>query len=427
MIPQLRDLEQKYPGSLAIVGVHSGKFRAERETERIRDAALRLGNTHPIINDRQFRVWRGYAVSAWPTLAVVNTEGRVLGVRAGEFTAEQLAPMIDELIAAYTADGTLRGDELHFRPDEPGIAPSTLRYPGKVAVDGDRLAIADSGHHRVIVARLSGDGTRAMIERVAGSDTPAFADGVGGSFDYPQGMAFDGDTLYVADAGNHAIRSVHLGSGEIATIGGMGRQLRTRDDQHDGAMSSPWDVTLVGRTLFIAMAGIHQLWSLDLATRETSVNAGVFREDIVDGSRTEAALAQPMGIASDAGKLYFVDAETSAVRWSDIDPAGRVGTIVGTGLFDFGDRDGIGDDVLMQHAQGISRHLDGRLLVADSYNDSLKWVDPATRAATTWLRDLHEPGGVACGRDAAYVADTNAHRVLRVDYRDGEVREVELV
>lgn len=416
-----------YPGSLAIIGVHSGKFRAERETDRIRDAALRLGNTHPIINDRQFRVWRGYAVNAWPTLGVVNTEGRVLGVSAGEFTVEQLAPFIEELITAYTDDGTLRTDERHFRPDEPNIAPTMLRYPGKVAVDGDRIAIADSGNNRVIVARLSNNGARATIERVVGSGERGFTDGVDGSFDYPQGLVFDGDTLYVADAGNHAIRAVNIATGEIGTIAGTGRQLRTRADLRAGAMSSPWDVTLVDRTLFIAMAGIHQLWSLDLATRAASVHAGSFREAIDDGPHAQAALAQPMGITSSVDRLYFVDAETSSVRWSDVDPAGQVGTITGTGLFDFGDRDGTGDEVLMQHAQGIARHPDGRLLVADTYNDALKWVDPATRTVTTWLRDLHEPGGVACGRDAAYVADTNAHRVLRVGYRESEVVEVEII
>jgi DNA-binding beta-propeller fold protein YncE len=295
-----------------------------------------------------------------------------------------------------------------------------------VAVDGDRIAIADSGNDRVIIARLTGDGARATIERVAGSGKRGFADGVDGSFDYPQGIAFDGDTLYVADAGNHAIRAVNIATGEISTIAGTGSQLRTREDLRAGAMSSPWDVTLVDRTLFIAMAGIHQLWSLDLATRTTSVHAGSFREDIQDGPNAQAALAQPMGITSSAEKLYFSDAETSAVRWSDVAPAGQVGTLTGTGLFDFGDRDGTGDEVLMQHAQGISRHPDGRLLVADSYNDALKWVDPATRTVTTWIRDLHEPSGVACASDAAYVADTNAHRVLWVGYGDSEVREVEL-
>lgn len=426
MIPQLRDLELKYPDSLAIVGVHSGKFRAERETDRIRDAALRLGNTHPIVNDRQFRIWRGFAVNAWPTLVIINPEGRVLGMRAGEFTVEQLSPLLDAIIDAYMVDGTLDRRAIYFPIDQPVISPGALCYPGKVELDGNRLAIADSGNHRVIIARLSSDGARATIERVIGRGTPGFRDGVEGAFSSPQGMAFDGDTLYVADAGNHAIRSVELGTGQIRTIAGTGRQLRTRDDQRKGALSSPWDLTMVGRTLHIAMTGVHQLWSLDLATNTTRVSSGTFREDIVDGQHADAALAQPMGITSDGQKLYFVDAETSAVRWSDVDPAGRVGTITGTGLFDFGDRDGVGDSVLMQHPQGIARHPDGRLLVADSYNDSLKWVEPLRRAATTWLRGFHEPSGVACGDRAAYVADTNAHRVLRIEYSNGEPREVEI-
>ncbi|HEY9516391.1 MAG TPA: alkyl hydroperoxide reductase [Gemmatimonadaceae bacterium] len=426
MIPQLRDVELKYPEAVVVLGVHSGKFHAERHTERIRDAALRLGNTHPMINDRQFRVWRSYAVNAWPTIAIVGPDARVLGMHAGEFTVEQFSPLLDGLIDRYSSAGVLDRRALHFPIDDPVIASSVLRYPGKVEVDGGRLAIADSGHHRVILAHLSSDGTRATIERIIGRGTPGFDDGVDGAFHSPQGMAFDGDTLYVADAENHAIRAVSLTTGEIRTVAGTGRQLRTRDDQREGAMSSPWDVTRVGRTLHIAMAGIHQLWSLALDTHATSVNSGSFREDIVDGPHTEAALAQPMGITSDGERLYFTDAESSAVRWSDIRPAGRVGTLVGTGLFDFGDRDGVADAVRMQHPQGIARHPDGRLLVADSYNDALRWVDPATRAATTWVRGLHEPSGVACGEVAAYVADTNAHRVMRVAYASGEMEELGL-
>ena len=426
MISQLRDLELKYPDTLTIVGVHSGKFHAERETDRVRDASLRLGNTHPIVNDRQFRIWRGYAVNAWPTLAFVSPEGRVLGMRAGEFRPEQFSSLLDAIIDAYSTGDTLDRRALHFPADQPSIPPGLLRYPGKVELDGDRMAIADSGNGRVIIARLSSDGRRATIERVIGGATEGGGHWVSGSSNYPQGMAFDGDTLYVADAGSHEIRAADLSTGVIRTIAGTGRQLRTRDDQREGALSSPWDVTLVGRTLYIAMAGVHQLWSLDLATNTMRVNSGKFHEDIVDGPHAEAVLAQPMGITSDDRRLYFVDSETSAVRWSDTDPAGRVGTITGTGLFDFGDRDGVGDDVLMQHPQGIAHHPDGRLLVADSYNDALKWVDPTTRTVTTWVRELHEPSGVACAEDAAYVADTNAHRIVRVAYESGEAEEVEI-
>ena len=426
MISQLRDLELKYPDTLTIVGVHSGKFHTERETDRVRDAALRLGNTHPIVNDRQFRIWRGYAVNAWPTLAFVSPEGRVLGMRAGEFRPEQFSSLLDAIVDVYSTEGTLDRRAIHFPTDQPSIAPGLLRYPGKVELDGDRMAIADSGNDRVIIARLSSDGRRATVERVIGREAAGGGDGLTASFNYPQGMAFDGDTLYVADAGNHEIRAADLSTGVIRTIAGTGRQLRTRDDQREGAMSSPWDVTLVGRTLYIAMTGVHQLWSLDLPTHTTRVDSGNFREDIVDGPHAEAALAQPMGITSGRQRLYFVDSETSAVRSSDTDPAGRVETITGTGLFDFGDRDGVGDEVLMQHPQGIAHHPDGRLLVADSYNDALKWVDPTTRTVTTWVRELHEPSGVACAEHAAYVADTNAHRIVRVTYGSGEVEEVEI-
>jgi hypothetical protein len=134
-----------------------------------------------------------------------------------------------------------------------------------------------------------------------------------------------------------------------------------------------------------------------------------------------------MGIASGGGRLYFVDAESSAVRWAHADRSGRVGTIVGTGLFDFGDKDGVADDVRMQHQQGLALHEDGRLLVADSYNDALKWVDPTTRRAETWLRGFAEPSGVAIANGLAYVADTNAHRIAVAALAGGEVEELELV
>jgi DNA-binding beta-propeller fold protein YncE len=157
------------------------------------------------------------------------------------------------------------------------------------------------------------------------------------------------------------------------------------------------------------------------------VHAGARGEDLVDGPLATALLAQPMGIATDGERLYFVDAESSAVRTADLAPAGAVRTIVGTGLFDFGDEDGTGDDVRMQHQQGLALHpASGRLLVADSYNDALKWVDPVTRQAETWVRGLHEPGGVAFGAGRVYVADTNAHRIAVVDEATGAVAALEI-
>ena len=188
------------------------------------------------------------------------------------------------------------------------------------------------------------------------------------------------------------------------------------------------DVAPHGGALYVAMAGTHQLWALDPATGHARVHAGQGGEDIADDVLERALLAQPMGLVVHDGRLVFADAETSAVRWADVDRGGRVGTFVGTGLFDFGDADGVGDAVRLEHAQHVVVHpRTGRLLVVDSYNDALKWLDPATRAVETWVRGLHEPAGAAFGDGVVYVADTNAHRIAVVDERTGEVGELEVV
>lgn len=420
----MRELESKYAEELVVIGVESGKYHAERITSRILDASLRLNATHPVLNDRQFRTWRSYAVSAWPTLVAIDPSGYVVGAHAGEFTADMLAPFIDGLIDTARTRGTLKAGANHYGVDQPTIAPGNLRYPGKLAVDGNRIAIADSGNNRIIIGRLNEDGGRAKIEMTVGSGHAGFENGADGSFHSPQGVCFDGNVLLVADAENHAVRSIDLTDGFVSTVAGVGRQLRTRGDQREGAMSSPWDIVVVGEMIYVAMAGTHQLWSVNKKTRQLHVHAGTGAEDIRDGDSRNALLAQPMGITNRDTKLFFTDAESNAVRWADVDEDGNVGTIVGTGLFDFGDVDGTGDDVRLQHPQGIATHPHGGLLVADSYNDCIKIVDPGKRSSSTWLRDLHEPEGIACSATHAFIADTNAHRIVVADLTTREVREL---
>ena len=378
-----------------------------------------------MVNDRQFRIWRSYAVSAWPTLVAIDAGGKVVGSHAGEFTSEMLVPFIEQLLVTATSAGIASDQVLHFEPDTPTNPAGDLRYPGKVTIDGKRMAIADSGHNRVLIGTLDETGQRFSIEKSVGS-VAGYKDGVDPRFRSPQGIAFGKSSLYVADAGNHSIREINLDSGEVTTLSGIGRQMRTRGDQREGAMSSPWDVVLSGTTLYVAMAGIHQLWSVDVSTGQSRVHCGTGGEDIRDGDHTSALLAQPMGIAIDGGKVYFADSESSAIRWADTAENGSVGTIVGTGLFDFGDVDGGGDTVRLQHPQGIAVHSDGKLLVADSYNDSMKWIDVISRESTTWVKGLHEPAGVCIAGSYAYVADTNAHRIATVHLETGAVAELRI-
>ena len=409
----MRELESKYSRELVVIGVHSGKYHAERVTGRIRDASLRLDAAHPVLNDRQFRTWRSYAVSAWPTLVAIDPSGYVVGAHPGEFTAEMLFPFIDGVIQSAKSRGVLKDEPLHFDADLPTNTPRDLKYPGKVLVTGGRIAISDSGNHRVLVAHLTGSHS-AKVELVADK------------FNSPQGMTIDGNTMYVADAEDHVIRAVELTSGAVRTVAGTGGQLRTRADRERGALSSPWDVALAGGRLFVAMAGTHQLWSVDVTTGESRVHSGAGGEDIRDGDHESALLAQPMGIAASGDRLYFADSESSAVRWADVAEDGSVGTIVGTGLFDFGDVDGSGDEVRLQHVQGVAIHPDGGLLVADSYNDCIKLLDPVSRSSTVFVRGLNEPSGISCSATHAYVADTNAHRIAVVDLTTREVADLRI-
>src|SRR5262249_1130167 len=217
---------------------------------------------------------------------------------------------------------------------------------------------------------------------------PGHADGPfdKAAFDDPQGLALAGDTLYVADRRNHRIRSLDLKAQTVKTIAGTDKQGEDRwkgGPALETGLNSPWDLYLVGNTLFIAQAGHHQIWTLDLAKGMLAPYAGDGRENIGDGPLDSAHFAQPSGLAGDGKTLFVADSEVSAVRAVPLDGKGEVKTIVGEGLFEFGDMDGTGDDVRLQHALGVV-FVEGKLFVADTYNSKIKVIDPATRSSTTF-------------------------------------------
>jgi DNA-binding beta-propeller fold protein YncE len=221
----------------------------------------------------------------------------------------------------------------------------------------------------------------------------------------PQGVAFAGDRLYIADRASNTVYVTDV----------TGSTLETVTDR----IASPWDLTVVGSAVYVAGAGRHQIWRIEGGTASRFAGGG--GEDIADGPAREALLAQPMGIVGGGDRVEFVDAESSSVRTLSLGSDARVTTIVGTGLFDFGDNDGVGDEVRLQHAEGVTRHPGGRLLIADTYNDTIKWVEPVSRRVDTWVRGLSEPAGLAYQAGSVYVADTNAHRIAVVDEKTGVV------
>jgi hypothetical protein len=439
IFPQLRKLEQKYARELVVIGVHSAKFPNEKEEENLRKAVQRYRLQHPVINDAEFQVWQQYACRAWPTLMFIDPAGKVIGKHEGELPYEPFDAMLGQMVAEFDTQGLLDRTPVPFRLDQE--SSGNLSFPGKVLADpaGSRLFIADSNHHRILVTSLEG-----RLRYVIGSGAVGLDDGdfASATFNQPQGMALAEETLYVADTENHALRRVDLAGGTVETIAGTGNQGNVRQGRGPGRsmeLNSPWDLVLHQGTLYIAMAGTHQLWSMSLADGMVGPYAGSGQENITDGPFPAAALAQPSGITTDGGKLYFADSETSSIRSADLAPGGRVRTIVGLGLFEFGDVDGAEHNVRLQHPIGIT-YFDGTLYVADTYNHKIKRVLPATRSAFTLYgigeagyRDgpgtqaqFDEPSGLSGANGKLYIADTNNHRIRVADLGTGEVSTLEL-
>ena len=437
IFPQLRKLERKYASEL-VVGVHSAKFPTEKETESLISAVRRCELEHPVINDSEFSVWQQYSCRAWPTLMFIDPEGNVIGKHEGELTYEQFDTLLSGMVAEFDEAGIM------MRSPLPTVSPrgpeNALSFPGKVVADevGRRLFIADTNHNRIVVSSYDGD-----VRQVIGNGEEALIDGPSGqsAFNHPQGMALDGDVLYVADTENHAIRRVDLQLGQVETIAGTGEQGYERTGQRPGrsfSLSSPWDLALHDGTIYIAMAGIHQMWSLELETGMVAPYAGSGREAITDGPLATSALAQPSGITTDGERLFFADSETSAIRSCDLDPKGSVRTLIGLGLFEFGDVDGDDFRVRLQHPIGIAYH-DGLVYVADTYNHKVKRVLPRTRSVFTVAGTgspghvdgpfaqarFSEPSGLSIADGKMYVADTNNHAVRVADLDAGEVSTLE--
>ncbi|MEN3002356.1 MAG: thioredoxin-like domain-containing protein [Armatimonadota bacterium] len=438
ILPDLKRLEKKYERELVVIGVHSAKFFTEQEAQNIRQAILRYEIEHPVVNDNRMVIWDMYGVRAWPTLVLIDPQGKIVHYRAGEGVYEPFDRLIGRLVAEFDKRGLLDRTPLKFKLERERKPTTPLNFPGKVLADETthRLFIADSNHHRIVVLSLKNYSVQAVI----GSGQPGLRDGdfATASFRNPQGMAFDpvNEVLYIADTDNHAIRKADLRTRRVETLAGTGEQSRfyppLAGPGKQTALNSPWDVVLVGETLYIAMAGSHQLWRLNLRTGQVEPHAGTGREALIDAPNASAALAQPSGITTDGKKLYFADSEVSSIRAADIDPNGRVETLVGGDLFVFGDRDGVGREARLQHPLGVV-YYDGMLYVADTYNNKIKRLDPRTRRIETFLgtgeegaRDgenptFDEPGGITAAHGKLYIADTNNHLIRIADLKTKRV------
>ncbi|VAI06337.1 unnamed protein product [Triticum turgidum subsp. durum] len=461
VLPDLEFIEKKYKDKpFTVVGVHSAKFDNEKDLEAIRSAVLRYNVTHPVVNDGDMYLWRELGVNSWPTFVVVAPNGKVLAQISGEGHRKDLDDVVGAALEFYDERKLLQNNSLPLalEKDRDGrLITSPLKFPGKLAIDvqNNRLFISDSNHNRIVVTNLDGE----FICQV-GSSEEGLLDGQfdTASFNRPQGLAynFKKNILYVADTENHALREVDFVNETVRTLAGNG----TKGSDYEGGgrgtnqvLNSPWDVCYAPseETVYIAMAGQHQIWKHNTLDGVTEVFSGNGSEKNLNGSSpTNTSFAQPSGISLDPEleELFVADSESSSIRAVNLKSGGSRWLAGGDpnfpdNLFRFGDHDGTGWDVLLQHPLGVVYASDNQIYVADSYNHKIKKLDPVTKKVTTIAgtgragymdgdalsAQLSEPAGlVEVGEGRFLVADTNnsAIRSIVLNERGAEVRTLDL-
>lgn len=437
VLEDLKRLKHKYGDQIAIIGVHTPKFDNEKNIETLRRIVFRYDVDHPVVNDVKSRLGRLYGMRAWPTQYVIDPEGGVLGKVVGEDNYEIFDSTIKKLLKKHAS--IIDKTPLPVALEKEKLEASLLAAPGKIAVSDRHVAISDTLHHRIILASRSG-----KIEKIIGGKSSGFVNGAYTSarFKSPQGLAFSDSGLYVADTGNHSIRFIDLEAEKVSTVAGNGKNEVHRGREYSAikiGLRSPWGLALKESQLYIAMAGIHQIWRLNLKKKTIGPYAGSGREGISDGSLKRSSFSQPSGLSFIGELLYVADAEDSALRRIDTGKQ-QVETLAGTGLFDFGDRDGPLNKAELQHVLGVAVLDRKRIFIADTYNHKLKLVDLTKGTITTVAGTgkpgkgdglalssaLNEPGGIAVLDGKILIADTNNNRIMQYDLKSRRLSEWKL-
>ena len=423
-LPDIRYLENKYHDGLSVIGVHTPKYDYQRQMGPVLKAVNRNNIRHPVANDPGHVTWQAYGIQSWPTMALIDAQGQLAALLPGEGRREEADAMIGHLL-----EEAAKQDLRVYESQVSSVRPEPrqpLRFPTRLLLTDSSLWIADTGHNRILECNHEG-----RILRQFGSGNPGFWDGTNldAGFSAPQGMALARDCIFVADTGNHALRRIRLLDGEIKTVAGTGAV--GHDIPHEYveptkiAMSSPSDVAAVGDILYLAVSGQNQIWQFNLNTNKLVAQAGSGKLALEDGAGVAASFAQPVSLSSIGQQLFVVDSAASAIRALRLSD-NRVTTFVGKGLYDFGDVPGKPDVARLQNPLAACVDARGLVFIADSYNGKIK----ALNLRTTDVRTLNlpytlqEPAGIALGGNALWIANTNAHEVVRVDLGSGQIKRL---
>jgi sugar lactone lactonase YvrE len=281
------------------------------------------------------------------------------------------------LMLTRASVATLAGSATAGSVDGSGSAASFF-HPGGVAVDAaGNVYVADTFNHRIRVVNPAG-----LVTTLAGAGVQGSADdtGTAAGFSYPRSVAVDASgNVYVADAGNHAIRRVSP-AGVVTTFAGSGSSGSADGAGTAASFNCPSGVAAdAAGNLYVADSCNQRIRHISPAGVVTTL-AGSGSIGAADGTGTVASLAFPRGVAVDSAGIVYV-ADTSNFKIRRVSPDGVVTTLAGSGSY--GPGDGSGSAAGFHLPETVATDPSGNVYVADSSDCMIRAITPAGAVLTS--------------------------------------------
>ena len=355
---------------------------------------------------------RGYSGDGGPaTSAQLNQPDGVAVDAAGNLYIADTNNNRIRKVAPGGTISTVAGTGTSGYSGDGGPATSAqLHYPSGVAVDSSgNLYIADSYNYRI--RKVAPGGT---ISTLAGTGTQGYS-GDGGpatsaKLDYPYGVAVDSSgNLYIADMRNYRVRKVAPG-GTISTVAGTG----TSGYSGDGGPATSAKLSYTSGVavdssgnLYIADEGNNRIRKVAPGgTISTVAGTGTSGYSGEGGPATSAQLNTPYGVAVDAaGNLYIADTNNKRIR--EVAPGGTIWTVAGDGHSTYSGDGGPAISASLYNPTGAAVDATGRVYVADSQNDRIRILTPASTPSCTYSVRTSSLGVPASGGDVGLNINTD--------------------
>src|SRR5881227_1220356 len=324
-----------------------------------------------------------------PYGVAATTTGIIYVADSGNHEIRKITPA--KAVTTFAGSATTDGGGIGSSDGTGRIA--RFNYPNGVAVSGTTVYVGDTYNHTI--RKITSNGLVTTFAGTAG--VPGSADGIGNAAQFyrPFGVAADkAGNVYVADASNSTIRKI-ASAGVVTTLAGTAGVIGSTDGSGSAAQFFyPFAVAVDGAgNVYVADTNNYTVRKITPAGVVTTLAGLAGNHDYTDGTGSNARFGNLFGIAADSvGNVYVADNTYSTIR--KITPAGVVTTLAGAPGIS-GSADGTGSAARFSSPRGIAIDSAKNLYVTDQNNQTIRKITPA--GVVTTLGGVADSYGIADG------------------------------